>query len=358
MPFIKSTQIVLLLFFSLFACAVSDPPDSPISEIRAIIARKALRPPPAEALARLNMDRLTKGLRSFDSHALYIPPALTVQKPPSSLRLGLDIFEYKSRIWVKPDPSGPAGRQGIPEIGELRGVNNNKVTGKLDQVSMLIDQAINDKFVVLDIYDGKDKQYSVQPAPYKTSPVTTNKIGKYVFIRIADFISHQTAPSFLGLYRTMGQNDADIILDLRGCPGGDLFEALEIAGMFVPAGLPLITTYDRTGKVQAYASPTGVKLTAPFCILIDNRTASAAEILAGILKKNSVTRLFGERSYGKCESQTIFNLANGGELWLTTLAIHFSDDSSCTIQGVQPDVVFPDISIAGLASIKDRIMQN
>ena len=301
------------------------------------------------------MSRLAKELPAIDSHARYVPPTIAQAPPFSKLRIGLDVFEYKGKIWVTTEPGGPADQMGVPEIGELRAINRKPITNNLEQASTLIDKAITGNSVRLDIYDGHLKHYSIKPAAYKSSPITTKTVGKYTVVRISDFVSHETAPYFSGLYKTIDTSDARIIIDLRGCPGGDLFEALEIAGMFVPAGLPLLTTYDRNGKVHTYTSPEGVKLSGPFCILMDNRTASAAEILAGILKKNSISRLVGKRSYGKCESQTIFNLANGGELWLTTLAMHFSDDTSCTPDGVEPDVLYPDISIAGLSALKDIV---
>ena len=351
--------VLLLSTYSETLLAASNQPVGPIPEIRKIIAEKALHPPSAESLALLSMDHLGDKLHSIDSHARYVPPPLSIQK--SSLRIGLDIFAYKSRIWVMLEPGGPASQLGIPEVGELRGVNTMRITNNLEHASTAIDNGIRNNSVILDVYDmsdGQTKKFTIKPAAYKTSSVATTKIDKYVFIRISDFISHETAPFFSGLYKTIDKSGAGIIIDLRGCPGGDLFEALEIAGMFVPAGLPLVTTYDRGGKVHSYISPAGVKLSRPVCILMDNRTASAAEILAGILKTKSITRLVGEQSYGKCESQTIFNLSDGGELWLTTLSIHFSDDTSCTQKGVQPDIIYPDISIARLAEINIMLLRN
>jgi carboxyl-terminal processing protease len=355
------SAIFVLSFFCRSSLAVSPQSLSLISEIRNIISQKALYPPSEESLAQLNMDRLADGLHSIDSHARYIPSSPSSQKSSSSLRIGLDVFEHQSRIWVIPEPGGPASQIGIPEVSELRGVNNVRITNSLESASAKIDAAIKQKFVILDVYDwndGKDKKYTLKPATYTSSPVTTKTIGNCVFIRISDFVSHETAPFFSGLYTTIDKSKNSIIIDLRGCPGGDLFEALEIAGMFVPAGLPLITTYDRAGKVHAYISPAGLKLSPPTCIVVDNRTASAAEILAGILKNTSITRLVGERSYGKCESQTIFPLSNGGELWLTTLAIRFPDGTSCTESGVQPDVLYPDISVARLANIKNILLKH
>ncbi len=355
MPLIKNVQFLILILLSQSCCAVSEETVVPISEIQKIIVQNALYPLATESLTLLNKDNLAEGLRSFDSYARYIPPPLASKKVSSSLHLGLDLFLYKSRIWVTPEPGGPASQYGIPEVGELRGINDRLITNNLEQTSTLIDEAINDNRVILDIFDGQDKKYSVKPEAFKTSSVTTRTIGQDVFIRISDFISHGTAPFFSGLHKTIDKSGSNIIIDLRGCPGGDLFEALEIAGMFVPAGLPLLTTYNRTGKIHSYISPTGKKLSAPLYILIDNRTASSAEILAGILKSHAITRIVGEKSYGKCESQTVFNLSNGGTLWLTTLSIQFADGTSCTHTGVKPDIIYPDISIARSASIKNKI---
>lgn len=355
MPPTNCLQLVLFTITSLLYCTVCAQSVSPIAEIRTLVAEKALHAPSTASLARLKMNRLTEELQSIDPHARYIPPNIARIKPSAKLRIGLDIFEYKRKIWVTPEPGGPAAQLGVPEVGELRAVNKIPIRNNLGQASTLIDKAIADNRVQLDIYDGDLNKYSIKPAAYKTSPVTTKVIGTYVFIRISDFVSRETAPYFSGLYNTLDTSDSRIIIDLRGCPGGDLFEALEIAGMFVPAGLPMLTAYDRNGKAHAYTSPAGVKLPNPLCILMDNRTASAAEILAGILKKNSIGHLIGKQSHGKCDSQTIFNLSNGGELWLTTLAMHFSDETSCTPNGVQPDSMYPDISIARLTCIKNMI---
>ncbi|WP_319585621.1 S41 family peptidase [uncultured Desulfobulbus sp.] len=331
----------------------SQPP--PLAEIRTLIAQKALNPPSEQSLSQLNMEQLNERLHALDSHARYLPLAAVPQPAASSPRIGLNIFAYKARIWVTPEPGGPASLQGVPEIGELREVNGTPVAGDVQQTSALIDRAIREGKVVVRISDGKVKRYTILPSSAKLGSTTTREAGNATFIQISDFVSHETAPFFASLYTTLHRSGATLVLDLRGCAGGDLFEALEIAGLFVPTGFPLISTYDRTGKIHAYSSPAGTKLPRPSGILMDSRTASAAEVLAGIFKSYTLAPLIGERTYGKCESQTVFKLSDGGELWLTTLAIHFADDSTCTQVGVQPDIPYPDISIAKVAAIKERL---
>lgn len=358
-PVSRMTWLLVALMASICGWppdAVCSQPLAPLAEIRTLIAQKALNPPPEQSLAHLNMEQLNERLHMFDSHARYLPPAAPAQPAAvASPRIGLNIFAHKSRIWATPEPGGPASLQGVPEIGELLEVNGTPVAGNVQQASALIDSAIRAGKVIVTISDGKEKRYIIRASDAKLGSTTTREAGNTIFIQISDFVSHETAPYFASLYTTLHRSGATLILDLRGCAGGDLFEALEIAGLFVPAGLPLASTYDRTGKVHAYSSPAGTKLPRPGGILMDSRTASAAEVLAGIFKSHTLAPLVGERTYGKCESQTVFKLTGGGELWLTTLAIHFADDSTCTQVGVQPDIPYPDISIAKVAAIKERL---
>jgi carboxyl-terminal processing protease len=353
--------LAILLSGSIFSrpsMALSARPAAPLTEIKAIITDKALNPVPEKKINELSMKDLSTGLRSIDPHARYIPPAPAAKKFSSDLRIGLELFLYKSRIWVRPEPDGPAGKAGVPEVGELQRINDTSVADNLEQASTLIDAAIAGNEVVLDIHQTTENsvgKFTIRPASSPKKTVTSRTIGNYIFIRVTDFVTRETAPFFSALYSTLAKSNSRIVIDLRGCPGGDIFEALEIAGMFVPPGLPLLTTYDRAGKLHSYTSPKGEKLRPPAALLIDKSTASAAEVLAGILKKQGLTPLIGEQSYGKCTSQTIFNLSNGGQLWLTTLAIHFSDDTPCSQTGVQPDLIYPDIAIARLSNIKSRI---
>jgi len=97
--------------------------------------------------------------------------------------------------------------------------------------------------------------------------------------------------------------------------------------------------------IWSYRAPQGPKLPSPTGLLIDHRTASAAEILAGILQHYHASLLIGEPSFGKCVSQKLFPLSNGGGLWLTTLGITFPNNHSCTGEGLQSDISYPDISL-------------
>jgi len=351
--------LLLLIFLISTLISVSVHAAPPIEEIRTLMAKRALRPQPKELLAVLDVNNLEASLRALDPYARYVPSSSSSSDTSLTAHFGIEIFAYKSRLWVRPDFGGPADQAGIPEIGELLAINNKKVHGEdLDWISALIDKAKRDDHLSLTVASrpgGKGKTYKVKPATVQSSSITWRRVGADIVIRINEFASHDTAPCLAAIFTTLVRPGVRVILDLRGCSGGDLYEAIEIAGMFVASGLPLANTYDRSGAVQAYRAPAGQKLISPVCVLIDRRTASSAEILAGILRYHHLVRVVGERSFGKCVSQTLIPLSDGSGLWLTTLGISFPDNTSCSEAGIKPDIPMPDVSVAKYSDILKRI---
>jgi carboxyl-terminal processing protease len=117
-----------------------------------------------------------------------------------------------------------------------------------------------------------------------------------------------------------GRGMKALILDLRGCPGGLLSAAIDVARMFLAKGT-IVTVRGRGQAVQSFTAEAQPALAAdvPFVVLIDGATASAAEILAGSLKDNDRAILLGSRTFGKGSIQTIVRLKDdGGAIKLTT----------------------------------------
>ena len=334
----------------------------PVSEIYTIMSEKALRLPSRASLAALNDKNLETSLLAIDPYARYVPPISPLKNSSLSVQIGIKIFVHESQLWIQPILGGAADRIGLPEIGILRAINGKKVQGyNLERISVLLDKAVRKSLVTLTVsssLSSKGKDYHVMPANYQPPSITWRRIGDDIVMRIIEFVAHYTATGLSARFATLVKPETQIILDLRGCSGGDLYEAIEIAGLFVPSGLPLASTYDRNGIVEMYQSPLGQKLKSPKLILIDNRTASAAEILAGILQYHHLASVVGEQSYGKCLSQTLFPLSDGGGLWLTTLDVRFPDKRSCTGSGVKPDIPYSDISITKTNNIMRNISKD
>lgn len=129
-----------------------------------------------------------------------------------------------------------------------------------------------------------------------------------------------------------------IVIDLRGNRGGLLNAAIEVADEFIADG-KLASTKGRqdSSNLVFLAKPGGLAEGKRVAVLIDNRTASAAELLAGILRTNARAYLIGQRSFGKSAVQTQIYLKNGDALSLTTASYYFSDGSVLHRHGLEPD---------------------
>lgn len=110
-----------------------------------------------------------------------------------------------------------------------------------------------------------------------------------------------------------------IVLDLRGNGGGLLESAVEIVGMFVPKGTEVLRTRGRnlTNERIYKTSKKPIAPDVPLAVLIDDGTASAAEITAGALQDLDRAVILGERSYGKGLVQSTHSLPSNGLLKIT-----------------------------------------
>ena len=110
-----------------------------------------------------------------------------------------------------------------------------------------------------------------------------------------------------------------LVLDLRDNPGGALPAALDVAATFLPAGRLLLTVRARAGKPEEIKIPEGGKpLTVALAVLVNGKSASASEIVAGALQDHKRAAIVGEPTFGKGLVQRVFPLSEGAGLALTT----------------------------------------
>jgi carboxyl-terminal processing protease len=127
------------------------------------------------------------------------------------------------------------------------------------------------------------------------------------------------------------------ILDLRGNSGGLLQESVEVASEFLDGG---VVFYDRSreGETEVDATPGGAGLDKPVVVLVDNGTASAAELVAGALRDHGVGILVGQRSYGKGSVQLIFRLSDESSVHITSSEWFTPARTPLDGNGLEPDI--------------------
>ncbi|MCD8067552.1 MAG: S41 family peptidase [Lachnospiraceae bacterium] len=139
----------------------------------------------------------------------------------------------------------------------------------------------------------------------------------------------------------LNQLEADgaqgLILDLRDNPGGSLYSVVEIADMLLGEGL-ILYTEDKEGNREEYTSDAERELDLPIVLLVNENSASAAEVLTGALKDHGKATVVGTTTFGKGIVQTVRTLSDGSTVKLTTSAYYTPNGVNIHGTGITPDV--------------------
>ena len=264
--------------------------------------------------------------------------------------IGAEIGERNSIIVIiAPLEDTPAKRAGLMAGDKILKINGESADGlSVEQAVSKIRGEVGTK-VVLNILRGNDpskaKDITIERAIIKI-PITKiealkdNKIAHlsfYSFTSTAPFEFQQSAAKILSTTGYKG-----IILDLRNNPGGFLKVAVDIAGWFLDTGdLVAIEDFGKDngqGKMTEFrASGLGALKNYPLVILVNQGTASAAEILAGALRDNRGIKLIGEKTFGKGSVQELVNLKGESSLKVTVAKWLTPKKHSISESGLEPD---------------------
>ncbi len=189
----------------------------------------------------------------------------------------------------------------------------------------------------------------------------------YAYLRISQFQADTGAQLRKRIERAQTENHAPLrgmVLDLRSNPGGLLTSAIEVSDIFLDAGL-IVTTKGRLKEsdLSFRATPGDVLDGAALVVLVDNGTASAAEIVAGALKDNHRALLMGRRTFGKGSVQTVLPLDAEHAVKLTTARYYTPNGTSIQAAGIEPDIALADLALtrredSPRASIAERDLRN
>ena len=147
------------------------------------------------------------------------------------------------------------------------------------------------------------------------------------------------------------ENINGLILDLRFNGGGSIFEALDMAGIFIEEG-PLCLAKGKDGKIVTLKDPNrGTIYDGPLLVLVNGQSASASELVAAVLQDYNRAFIAGTATFGKATMQQIFPLQTGstvitnekGYAKVTTGKLYRVTGRAAQKAGVIPDMVIPDI---------------
>ena len=290
-------------------------------------------------------------MKTLDPHSAFMTPEmykeLEVETTGSFGGIGIEISLQKDILTVvTPIEDTPAFDAGV-----LAGDQIIKIDGKSTK-DMTITEAIeklrgpeNTQVTITILREGltRPKDITITRKIIKINSVKTRVYdGNIGYIRISAF-QERTADDLKRLLKEMMNKTkplTGIVIDLRNNGGGLLPQSIEVSDVFLKEGT-IVAIRGRTTSMssQAVAHNDGIEPTCPLVVLVNEATASAAEIVSGALQDNRRALLVGTKTFGKGSVQTVIPLEDGAALKLTTAKYYTPSGRCIQAEGIMPDVI-------------------
>ena len=246
-----------------------------------------------------------------------------------------------SVVIVAPIEGSPAQKAGLQSGDIIVSVDGQAITSVTDAVSRIRGPAGTSVTLTILESSGTTRTVTLVRAEITIVAVTWNMLPgtSIAHLRIASFSSNATGELDTALAAIKSQGATGIILDLRDNPGGLLDQAVGVTSRFINKG-DVIKEKDINGKITSIPVVTGVTVTdLPMVILVNEGTASAAEIVVGALGDAGRAKSVGETTFGTGTVLTQFPLSDGSALVLAIQEWLTPSGKTIWHTGLTPDTV-------------------
>ena len=299
-------------------------------------------------------------LSSLDPHSQFMDPDdfRDMQDDTRSRFNGLGIeVSMKNGLptVVTPMEDTPAARAGIlsgDQILKINGTSTEKMD--LQEAINLLRGAPGQKIsLTLMRPSSKEiKEYNLERAEIKVQSVKGVKLldpeltgsFKIGYVRLIQF-NEPTADELSKALDDLEKKGMQaLILDLRNNPGGLLNSAVDVCAQFVPPNTKVVSTQGRIASQQREYSTSGAakeRPRYPMAVLVNEGSASGAEIVSGALKDLNRAIVIGETTFGKGSVQNVMQLPDGSALRFTTAKYYTPSKKTIHGNGVTPNIRVP-----------------
>ncbi|MCS4324040.1 carboxy-terminal processing protease CtpA [Bacillus subtilis] len=242
---------------------------------------------------------------------------------------------------VSPIKGSPAEKAGIKPRDQIIKVNGKSVKGMNVNEAVALIRGKKGTKVKLELnragVGNIDLSIKRDTIPVETvySEMKDNNIGE---IQITSF-SETTAKELTDAIDSLEKKGAKgYILDLRGNPGGLMEQAITMSNLFIDKGKNIMQVEYKNGSKEVMKAEKERKVTKPTVVLVNDGTASAAEIMAAALHESSNVPLIGETTFGKGTVQTAKEYDDGSTVKLTVAKWLTADGEWIHKKGIKPQV--------------------
>jgi carboxyl-terminal processing protease len=301
-----------------------------------------------------------------DSHTAFIDPEAYTEFRQRQRReatfsgVGIVLMPREGRFFVRDViPGTPAEAAGVQALDQIVRIDNVPTAGlQSDQVVGMIRGPAGTSVSIVLHRPGQPSTLtvSVTRAPVRIPAVFQARVleGHIGFLQLYQFADRTAADVRQSLETMLRNGMRALVLDIRGNSGGLLHELTMTASLLLPPGRPIYRQTMRGGQTQII-NTTGLPILpagVPLVVLIDEASASSAELLAAALQENGRATLVGAQSGGAVEAAVVFDLSDGSGLMVTILRLASAMGKRLEGVGVTPDVSVA-VSVADLDQGRD-----
>jgi len=236
--------------------------------------------------------------------------------------IGAMITRKEDKLIIREPYKGfPADKAGLKAGDEIIQIGDVLIADFKDDASQLMKGAKNTKIDLKYLRQGKamTAQLILDEVEIKAVPFFGKIDEKTGYIVLSQFNKKASYETKEALEKLKNDGCTQIVLDLRGNPGGLLNEAVNICNLFVPKGEIIVTTKSKNEKYNNTYKTTRepIDTEIPIAIIVDGKSASASEIVSGALQDLDRAVIIGSRSFGKGLVQRPFDMTYGTQVKVT-----------------------------------------
>lgn len=303
-------------------------------------------------------------VRDLDAHSEYLDAReyrdIRASTSGSYTGVGVEVARVGGTLRViAAIADSPAARSGIRGGDELVAIDGAPIqSGHLQEALRQLRGRVGSPITLTIHRDGKAIDHRMRRQLIRVASVHKEFLGpSFAYVRVSQF-NDDTASELVvaldALQEAQGNMLQGVLLDLRNNPGGVLDAAVDVADLFLDAGI-IVTADGRSpeSRFSRSAVPGDILDGAALVVLVNSGSASASEIVAGALQDHNRATIVGTSTFGKGLVQTVLPLSKGRAIKLTTSRYYTPSGDSIHEVGVTPDVLvddtpgLPDTHLAG-----------
>ncbi len=309
----------------------------------------------------------------LDAHSQYLDASeyrdIRISTTGSYTGIGIEVDEVDGKVMiVTPIAGSPAARSGLRSGDQVIAVDGVSVEPHNLQATIGQLRGHAGSSVTVTVLRGTDViDHEMRRQIIRVASVHKEFLGPSIgYVRVSQFsenTSRELSRAVDDLQEASGNMLTGLVLDLRNNPGGVLEAAVDVADLFLDAGV-IVSAEGRSvdSRFTRSAHRGDILDGAAMVVIVNHGSASASEIVAGALQDHNRALIVGTETFGKGLVQTVVPLSKGRAIKLTTSRYYTPSGDSIHDVGIVPDVYvedtpgFPDLSLSGLLD-RDADMQ-